>query len=92
MNNDVMIRSDYSFPVHRRGKVRDLYDLSDSFLIVSTDRISAFDVVFPNGIPKKGSSLNSLKKHNQYFPIISLKKKMIEALRLLRQIELILNL
>jgi phosphoribosylaminoimidazole-succinocarboxamide synthase len=80
MNNDVMIRSDYSFPVHRRGKVRDLYDLSDSFLIVSTDRISAFDVVFPNGIPKKGSSLNNLsaywfEKTQPIFPNHFIEKK-----------------
>ncbi len=43
-----------------RGKVRDLYDLGDEFLIVSTDRISAFDVVLPNGIPDKGKVLTGL--------------------------------
>lgn len=42
------------------GKVRDLYDLGDEFLIVSTDRISAFDVVLPNGIPDKGKVLTGL--------------------------------
>jgi phosphoribosylaminoimidazole-succinocarboxamide synthase len=35
----------------KRGKVRDIYDLGDSLLIVATDRISAFDVVLPNAIP-----------------------------------------
>ncbi|CAN5617247.1 phosphoribosylaminoimidazolesuccinocarboxamide synthase [soil metagenome] len=47
------------FPV-RRGKVRDVYDLGDSLLIVATDRISAFDVVMPNGIPGKGKILTAL--------------------------------
>ncbi len=47
-------------PPPRRGKVRDLYDLGDKLLLVATDRISAFDVVMPNGIPDKGRILNSL--------------------------------
>lgn len=42
----------------RRGKVRDVYDLGDQVLIVSTDRISAFDVVMANGVPDKGRLLN----------------------------------
>ena len=48
-------------PAHR-GKVRDLYDLGDELLIISTDRISAFDVVLPNGIPDKGKVLTGLSK------------------------------
>lgn len=44
----------------RRGKVRDIYDLGDQMLILTTDRISAFDVVFPTLIPHKGKSLNAL--------------------------------
>lgn len=43
-----------------RGKVRDIYDLGDSFLFVATDRISAFDVVFNEGIPYKGYVLTQL--------------------------------
>src|SRR3989337_2903255 len=43
-----------------RGKVRDLYDLGDRLVIVATDRISAFDVVLPNGIPGKGAVLTQL--------------------------------
>ena len=43
-----------------RGKVRDNYDLGDSLLIVSTDRISAFDHILPNGIPDKGRVLNQI--------------------------------
>lgn len=44
----------------RRGKVRDIYDLGDYLLLVVTDRISAFDVVLPNGIPGKGRVLTQL--------------------------------
>ncbi|MBI3932841.1 MAG: phosphoribosylaminoimidazolesuccinocarboxamide synthase [Acidobacteria bacterium] len=44
----------------RRGKVRDVYDLGDRLLVVATDRISAFDVVLPTGIPDKGRVLTQL--------------------------------
>jgi phosphoribosylaminoimidazole-succinocarboxamide synthase len=44
----------------RRGKVRDIYDLGTELLIVSTDRISAFDWVLPNGIPNKGEVLTQV--------------------------------
>jgi phosphoribosylaminoimidazole-succinocarboxamide synthase len=44
----------------RRGKVRDVYDLGDRLLMISTDRISAFDWVMPNGIPDKGRVLTQL--------------------------------
>lgn len=44
----------------KRGKVRDVYDLGDRLLLVSTDRISAFDWVLPNGIPDKGRVLNQI--------------------------------
>jgi phosphoribosylaminoimidazole-succinocarboxamide synthase len=43
-----------------RGKVRDIYDLGDQLLIVVTDRLSAFDVVLPTGIPNKGKVLNQM--------------------------------
>jgi len=45
-----------------RGKVRDIYDLGDKLLIIATDRISAFDVVMANGIPKKGIVLTQISK------------------------------
>lgn len=51
-----------NLPLHIRGKVRNVYDLGDKLLIVVTDRISAFDVVFPNLIPNKGKVLNSISK------------------------------
>ncbi len=44
----------------RRGKVRDIYDLGDRLLIVATDRISAYDVIMPTGIPDKGRILTAL--------------------------------
>src|SRR3989304_4286682 len=44
----------------RRGKVRDVYDLGDSLLLVSTDRLSAFDWVLPTGIPDKGRVLTQI--------------------------------
>lgn len=44
----------------RSGKVRDVYDLGDQLLIIATDRISAFDVIMPNGIPEKGRVLTQL--------------------------------
>lgn len=50
------------FPLLIKGKVRNVYDLGDKLLIVVTDRISAFDVVFPDLIPNKGKVLNSISE------------------------------
>ncbi len=47
-------------PIFRRGKVRDVYDLGENLLLVATDRISAFDVIMPNGIPDKGKILTQM--------------------------------
>ncbi len=44
----------------RRGKVRDIYDLGEHLLLVVTDRVSAFDVIMPNGIPGKGRVLTEI--------------------------------
>ena len=44
----------------REGKVRNVYDLGDKLLFVASDRISAFDVIMPNGIPDKGKVLNMI--------------------------------
>jgi phosphoribosylaminoimidazole-succinocarboxamide synthase len=44
----------------RRGKVRDIYEINEHLLIVATDRVSAFDVVLPNGIPNKGIILTQI--------------------------------
>lgn len=56
----VVLSTNYPLPRISRGKVRDIYDLGEDLLIVATDRISAFDVVMPNGIPDKGRVLNLL--------------------------------
>jgi len=57
---NIVLESSLAYPLLKRGKVRDLYDLGDKLLIVSTDRLSAFDVVLPDGIPHKGEALNLL--------------------------------
>ena len=44
----------------KRGKVRDMYDVGDAFLMVASDRISAFDVIMPNPIPEKGRILTQI--------------------------------
>ncbi|MFA7706653.1 MAG: phosphoribosylaminoimidazolesuccinocarboxamide synthase, partial [Candidatus Omnitrophota bacterium] len=57
----VLLKTEFSdLKLFRRGKVRDVYDLGDKLLIVSTDRISCFDVVLPSGIPYKGKVLTSI--------------------------------
>lgn len=48
------------FPLFRRGKVRDVYDLGERLLLVATDRLSAFDVVLPTQIPGKGAILTAI--------------------------------
>jgi len=58
-----MLEEIKSLPVvkaHYSGKVRDVLDLGDNLLIITSDRISAFDVVFPNIIPNKGKILNQI--------------------------------
>ncbi|MCK4607580.1 MAG: phosphoribosylaminoimidazolesuccinocarboxamide synthase [candidate division Zixibacteria bacterium] len=60
-DNDVLISSDIKeYPLLVRGKIRDVYDLGDTLLFVASDRISAFDVVLPNGIPGKGAVLTAM--------------------------------
>lgn len=49
-------------PLFKKGKVRDLYDLGDHYLIISTDRLSAFDVIMQEGIPKKGEILTKISQ------------------------------
>lgn len=57
-----LLATDLPLP-KRRGKVRDVYDLGESLLIVSTDRISAFDWVLPSGIPDKGRLLTAISQY-----------------------------
>ena len=61
MVNEVLLKTEFNdLKLFRRGKVRDVYDLGDKLLIVSTDRISCFDVVLSCGVPCKGRVLTSL--------------------------------
>ena len=60
MKSPVVLQTNFPGLPLRRGKVRDVYDLGEALLIVSTDRISAFDWVLPNGIPDKGKILTQL--------------------------------
>jgi len=60
MSKPPLLQSNISGYACRRGKVRDIYDLGDSLVIVATDRISAFDWVLPTGIPDKGRVLTGL--------------------------------
>ena len=55
-----LLTTNLPLPAFRRGKVRDVYDLGASLLIVATDRISAFDCIMPEGIPDKGRILTQV--------------------------------
>jgi phosphoribosylaminoimidazole-succinocarboxamide synthase len=61
---NVIVKTDFHFPGQSKkyvGKVRDVYTVDDKYLImIATDRISAFDVVLPKGIPYKGQVLNQI--------------------------------
>ncbi|MCK4327154.1 MAG: phosphoribosylaminoimidazolesuccinocarboxamide synthase [Candidatus Diapherotrites archaeon] len=58
----IVTETGLGFP-KRRGKVRDVYDLGDKILLVATDRVSAFDVVFKEGIPNKGKALTGISNY-----------------------------
>ncbi|HOW43278.1 MAG TPA: phosphoribosylaminoimidazolesuccinocarboxamide synthase [Candidatus Omnitrophota bacterium] len=61
MSEEVLLETRFTdIKLFRRGKVRDVYDLGDTLLVVSTDRISCFDVVLPSGIPSKGKVLTAM--------------------------------
>ena len=61
MAHSVILQTDFpDLQLMSRGKVRDIYDLGDALLMVSTDRISAFDVILPNGISDKGAVLTGM--------------------------------
>jgi phosphoribosylaminoimidazole-succinocarboxamide synthase len=62
--SDPLFNTEFSdLKLASRGKVRDIYDLGDTLLIVATDRLSAFDVVLPTPIPGKGEVLTQLSAH-----------------------------
>ena len=60
MNPAVVLETSLPGVPVRRGKVRDIYDLGDRLLLVSTDRLSAFDWVLPSGVPDKGRVLTQI--------------------------------
>ena len=58
-----IVKTDFSFPGQKskyEGKVRDVYQVNDLLIMVVSDRISAFDVILPVGIPYKGQVLNQI--------------------------------
>ena len=61
---EVITKTDFNFPGQQsvyHGKVRDVYNINDELLVmVASDRISAFDVILPKGIPFKGQVLNQI--------------------------------
>jgi phosphoribosylaminoimidazole-succinocarboxamide synthase len=57
---ETVTHTDLKLPLIHRGKVRDVYSFGENILMVATDRVSAFDVVFNEGVPYKGAVLNSL--------------------------------
>ena len=62
--SNAIVKTDFNFPGQKsvyHGKVRDVYDINDDYLVlIVSDRISAFDVVLPKGIPYKGQVLNQI--------------------------------
>src|SRR5690348_5310667 len=61
--NDPLLTTDIpGLARYATGKVRDIYDLGHTLLIVTTDRISAYDAIMPNGIPDKGRVLTALSR------------------------------
>lgn len=58
--SQTVYQTDLPLPLHHRGKVRDMYRCGDYLLMVATDRLSAFDVVFPTPIPDKGRILTQM--------------------------------
>jgi phosphoribosylaminoimidazole-succinocarboxamide synthase len=58
--SNAVVQTALPFPLHRRGKVRDVYDLGEQLLLVATDRISAFDVILSPGVPDKGVVLTRI--------------------------------
>ncbi len=63
MKPNIVLKTDFpNLKLVKRGKVRDIYDVGEYFLIVSTDRLSAFDVIMSQGIPYKGQVLTKISE------------------------------
>ena len=59
-NNELLELEIPQFEKVKSGKVREVFDMGESYLFVASDRVSAFDVVLPNGIPRKGEVLTQI--------------------------------
>jgi phosphoribosylaminoimidazole-succinocarboxamide synthase len=62
MNTSIVVDTELPVKILNKGKVRDIYEVNNHLLLIATDRISAFDVVFPDPIPSKGVCLTQLSK------------------------------
>lgn len=63
MDTDIILKTNFhDIKLVKRGKVRDVYEIGEYFLIVSTDRLSAFDVIMSQGIPDKGKVLTKISE------------------------------
>jgi len=62
-NDTVLLETNIPYlKLHNKGKVREIYELDNKLLLIATDRISAFDVILPNGIPNKGKVLTLMSE------------------------------
>ena len=67
--SNVILKTDFNFPGQThlyKGKVRDVYSIDNTLVMVASDRISAFDHVLPEGIPFKGQVLSQIHKKHDY--------------------------
>ena len=69
VTTEALLQTDLPLPGRRQGKVRDIYEVTlagegagEALVIIATDRISAFDVVMPNGVPGKGVVLTQISR------------------------------
>ena len=76
-SNHALLECEIPGVPRRSGKVRDVFDLGDRLLMVVTDRISAFDVIMPNGVPDKGKVLNQLSLF--WFGLLGVRNHLVTA-------------
>ena len=75
--NNALLECEIPGLERKSGKVRDVFDLGDTLLMVVTDRISAFDVILPTGVPDKGKVLNQLSLF--WFGFLGVKNHLVTA-------------
>ncbi|MBN1366791.1 MAG: phosphoribosylaminoimidazolesuccinocarboxamide synthase [Dehalococcoidales bacterium] len=91
LKSTIVTETELQLPLFIKGKVRDTYNLNNYLLIVATDRISAFDVILPNGIPDKGAVLNQISAFwfKQTSDIIA--NHMVETVTNIKQLDVYLQ-